>query len=69
MHINCPCILVDGNWATWGSWGACSVTCGTGNYTRSRTCTDPAPLYGGDNCTTGDETDTGSCDSGVNCPS
>ena len=41
---------VDGAWATWTSWGTCTVTCGGGTQTRSRTCTNPAPQYGGANC-------------------
>ncbi|XP_078322967.1 coadhesin-like [Crassostrea virginica] len=44
---NCP---IDGAWATWTSWGTCTVTCGGGTQTRSRTCTNPAPQYGGANC-------------------
>uniref|UniRef100_A0A8W8KZK8 SUEL-type lectin domain-containing protein n=1 Tax=Magallana gigas TaxID=29159 RepID=A0A8W8KZK8_MAGGI len=44
---NCP---IDGVWATWGSWGTCTVTCGGGSHTRSRTCTNPAPQYGGAAC-------------------
>lgn len=41
---------VDGAWVTWTSWGTCTVTCGGGTQTRSRTCTNPAPQYGGANC-------------------
>ncbi|XP_078312803.1 coadhesin-like [Crassostrea virginica] len=44
---NCP---IDGNWASWASWGTCTVTCGGGTQDRSRTCTNPAPLYGGSAC-------------------
>lgn len=43
----CP---IDGEWATWGSWGDCSVTCGGGSQWRNRTCTNPAPQYGGSDC-------------------
>ncbi|MFA5047421.1 MAG: right-handed parallel beta-helix repeat-containing protein [Patescibacteria group bacterium] len=39
----CP---VDGGWS---DWGACSVVCGSG--TQIRTCTNPAPANGGNNCT------------------
>lgn len=44
---NCP---IDGNWASWTSWGTCSLTCGGGSQSRSRTCTDPSPQYGGASC-------------------
>nr|XP_022344318.1 SCO-spondin-like isoform X5 [Crassostrea virginica] len=44
---NCP---IDGNWASWGSYGACTVTCGGGSQSRSRTCSNPAPQYGGASC-------------------
>merc|ERR1712055_521351 len=38
----CP---VDGHWS---KWGECSKTCGGGKKTR--TCTNPAPAYGGADC-------------------
>ncbi|KAL5272728.1 hypothetical protein ACHWQZ_G000802 [Mnemiopsis leidyi] len=44
----CP---IDGNWSEYGEWGECSAPCGSGNRTRTRTCSDPAPQYGGKNCT------------------
>jgi len=42
---------VDGRWSTWTSFGACSVTCGGGLRTKTRSCSyDPvAPV--GRNCT------------------
>ncbi|XP_048244666.1 A disintegrin and metalloproteinase with thrombospondin motifs adt-1-like isoform X2 [Haliotis rufescens] len=47
----CP---VDGNWGNWGSPsnGDCSVTCGGGKRTstRTRTCSNPAPSVGGALC-------------------
>lgn len=51
---------VDGGWQTWGSWSACSATCGPGQRQRQRTCTNPAPSNGGANCT-GSATQTGNC--------
>ncbi|KAJ8310623.1 hypothetical protein KUTeg_012488 [Tegillarca granosa] len=44
---NCP---IHGNWATWAAWGTCTVTCGGGSQTRSRTCSNPTPQYGGNTC-------------------
>ncbi|XP_069163060.1 hemicentin-1 isoform X2 [Procambarus clarkii] len=43
----CP---VDGNWSPWDPWSECSTTCGGGVRLRSRYCTAPAPLYGGQAC-------------------
>lgn len=42
--------IVDGAWSRWGSWGACSTTCGTGVHIRYRSCDSPKPAYGGHNC-------------------
>ena len=41
---------INGHWAEWSSWSNCSATCDGGKRTRSRTCTDPAPLNGGRPC-------------------
>eukprot|EP00105_Crassostrea_gigas_P023961 XP_011444035.1 PREDICTED: SCO-spondin isoform X3 [Crassostrea gigas] len=60
---NCP---IDGNWASWGSYGACSVTCGGGRQSRTRTCTNPAPKYLGANCV-GSTSSSQSCNT-HNCP-
>merc|ERR1712112_227291 len=38
----CP---IDGQWS---KWGECSKTCGGGR--KKRTCTNPAPAYGGADC-------------------
>ena len=44
----------DGSWSPWGqeTLGACSVTCGTGKQTvtRTRKCDNPAPSNGGKTC-------------------
>ncbi|XP_035685325.1 uncharacterized protein LOC118421892 [Branchiostoma floridae] len=47
---NCETVVVDGHWASWGSWVSCDVTCGGGVQTRTRTCTNPAPTIGGTDC-------------------
>ncbi|XP_019904855.2 hemicentin-1 isoform X2 [Esox lucius] len=43
----CP---VDGNWSEWSSWEECSSTCGQGNRTRVRTCTNPPAQHEGRPC-------------------
>ena len=56
---------VDGHCLSWGSWSACSVTCGTGNKTRTRNCTEPQ--FGGKVCTCSKK-DSQSCKV-IECPS
>ncbi|XP_052787344.1 coadhesin-like [Mya arenaria] len=46
---DCPVTAVDGHWSTW-STSTCTVTCGTGLATSTRTCTNPAPSHGGQTC-------------------
>ncbi|XP_053386290.1 thrombospondin-2-like [Mercenaria mercenaria] len=60
------CDLVDGKWSEWGNWSSCDVTCGNGTRERMRTCDDPEPAYGGDNCT-GSDMETELCTE-QNCP-
>ncbi|CAK6971319.1 hemicentin-1 [Scomber scombrus] len=43
----CP---VDGNWSEWSLWEECSHTCGQGNRTRVRTCSNPPAQHGGRPC-------------------
>ncbi|XP_069111060.1 coadhesin-like [Argopecten irradians] len=49
--IPCP---VDGGWTEFGDWvpAACSVSCGGGamSLSRSRTCTNPSPQHNGKDC-------------------
>ncbi|XP_062577895.1 SCO-spondin-like [Saccostrea cucullata] len=59
----CP---VDGGWSSWTDWSSCSVTCGSGQETRTRTCNSPVPLYGGRSCV-GNVTEMRPCNKSV-CP-
>ncbi|XP_034531212.1 hemicentin-1 [Notolabrus celidotus] len=43
----CP---VEGNWSEWTLWEECSRTCGQGNRTRVRTCSNPPAQHGGRLC-------------------
>jgi hypothetical protein len=56
----CP---IDGGWT---DWSTCSATCGGG--TQTRTCTNPAPQFGGANCIgdTSQSCNTQAC--AGNCP-
>ncbi|XP_065940711.1 coadhesin isoform X3 [Magallana gigas] len=46
MNLLCTCLIfgllksnfVAARWSTWGAWGHCSVTCGTGTKVSHRTC-------------------------------
>ncbi len=40
----------DGNWTAWSDWNNCSLPCGGGIQTHTRTCNNPPPQYGGQNC-------------------
>jgi len=73
---NCP---INGNYTEWSSWGSCSKTCEDDAVrVRNRTCTNPAPLYGGLDCTstsntlivnvTAGDSETESCNQGIPCP-
>lgn len=64
--------VVDGMWASWGSWATCSVSCTSGKYStgsrsRRRSCTNPVPKYDGKQCS-GSATELGSCKVYNGCP-
>ena len=53
-------ISVDGQWSSWTEWSGCSTTCGPGTIGRTRTCTQPSPQNGGQECI-GNEADEQIC--------
>ncbi|KAM7440987.1 hypothetical protein ABFA07_009879 [Porites harrisoni] len=59
----CP---VDGNWSEWKGWGECSLSCGGGYHSRSRSCTNPSPRHGGKDCS-GENNQTRPCNT-QSCP-
>lgn len=56
----------DGKWSAWKPWSPCSVSCSLGTQSRSRTCTNPPPIFGGKDCV-GKSDETKSCNKGP-CP-
>ncbi|XP_071099962.1 coadhesin-like [Haliotis cracherodii] len=48
------CPAINGGMSVWTSWseGPCSAACGSAfqNVNRTRSCTNPAPQYGGNDC-------------------
>ena len=42
--------LVHGGFTNWSMWSACTLSCGTGSQSRSRACTNPTPMHGGNDC-------------------
>ncbi|MED6237050.1 hypothetical protein ATANTOWER_018158, partial [Ataeniobius toweri] len=41
---------VDGGWASWSEWSACSRTCGAGVQRAERDCENPVPKQRGKYC-------------------
>ncbi|XP_068427310.1 A disintegrin and metalloproteinase with thrombospondin motifs 7 [Clinocottus analis] len=41
---------VNGGWASWSEWSACSRTCGVGVRSAQRDCDDPVPKHRGKYC-------------------
>ncbi|XP_043238645.1 semaphorin-5B-like [Amphibalanus amphitrite] len=57
-----------GGWTGWSAWSACSHPCGVAVKSRRRSCTNPAPAYGGRPCV-GEESQEIMCHSNPPCPS
>ena len=53
-------LTVDGQWGAWSGFSDCSVKCGNGTKTRTRSCDNPAPQYGGLKCA-GNESEAIAC--------
>ena len=51
LNVHVVVVPVDGGWSDYGDWSECSKSCGGGERTRSRTCTNPSPADGGAECT------------------
>lgn len=50
-------MVVNGGWSPWSAYGTqCSKTCGGGVQELVRTCNNPEPQGGGDECTRMDGT-------------
>ena len=43
-------LAVNGAWSAWSETTSCTVTCGGGTQDWSRTCTNPEPAHGGEDC-------------------
>ena len=65
-YIDITNFLVNGNWGTWGSYSLCSVTCGDGTKSRTRSCSNPTPFGGGSDCS-GSSSQSANCNNGA-CP-
>ena len=46
----CYGLPVDGGWSQWSEWSDCSKLCRLGTSSRTRTCTNPIPQFGGNLC-------------------
>lgn len=57
---------VTGGWSGYGAYGSCSVSCGGGTQTRTRSCSSPTSSYGGASCS-GSTTDSQSCNTHSCC--
>lgn len=59
-------LSVNGGWGAWSGWSSCTQTCDTGSKSRSRSCNNPYPQYGGAGCS-GTSSESTDCNTN-NCP-
>ena len=60
---------VHGNYSEWSEFTDCSKTCEGGQKHRKRTCTNPSPGLGGNDCAgLGRDVEYIDCNSDVRCP-
>ena len=60
----CYIFIVPGDYSEWSDWSECTATCGGGEMTRTRSCTNPPPEHDGPTCI---EQGLGAADETVNC--
>ena len=41
---------LDGQWSEWSEWTPCAKSCGGSKVTRTRSCNNPPPQRGGEDC-------------------
>ncbi|XP_078345694.1 coadhesin-like isoform X2 [Oculina patagonica] len=55
-------LRVDGGYSQWTVFSKCTKSCGTGTRFRTRTCNNPVPRFGGQNCSVhGEDMQTFKC--------
>ncbi|XP_030044380.1 semaphorin-5B-like, partial [Microcaecilia unicolor] len=57
----------NGAWTPWSSWAQCSTSCGIGFQVRQRSCSNPAPRFGGRVCV-GQSREERFCNENIPCP-
>lgn len=60
---------INGNYGPWSAWTLCSKSCGGGVRSRVRNCTNPAPAFGGNDCSAlGEPQESEPCKTRNICP-
>ena len=49
---------INGGWSSYSSYTPCTKACGGGTQTKRRTCSNPSPQHGGNECTKENNTKT-----------